>query len=44
MEARGVIYVLMVTVFLTISWLVRILVSGRIHRKVSRKDEGKDNE
>lgn len=41
-EMRGFIYVIMVTVFLAISWLIRILVSGKIHRNVNEK-HGKKN-
>jgi hypothetical protein len=36
-EMRGFVYVLLVTVFLAISWLIRILVSGKIHKNVRGK-------
>ncbi len=39
MGERGLIYVILVMVFLVVSWLVRILVSGRVHRRMERKDE-----
>ncbi len=36
-EMRGFVYVLLVTGFLVFSWLVRILVSGKIHKNVKGK-------
>ena len=42
-EMRGLIYVLMVTMFLAISWLVRILVSGRVHRRIEGREAEKRN-
>ncbi len=38
-EMRGLVYVLLVMVFLVVSWLVRILVSGRVHRRIDGKEE-----
>ncbi len=38
-EMRGLVYVLLVTAFLAASWLVRILVSGRMHRKMNDRHE-----
>ena len=38
-EMRGLVYVLLVTFFLAVSWLVRIMVSGKVHKKVEDKKE-----
>ncbi len=38
-EMRGLVYVLLVTGFLVFSWLVRILVSGRMHNRVKGKND-----